>query len=93
MDLDFTEEQQMIVRHGPRSMFEEHSGVDVVRQLEDDPKGYSDGLWKQIGESGLLGLTIPSRVWRAADRRCSRPRSCTRSWAARSLRSPISSRP
>ncbi|MDG2303416.1 MAG: acyl-CoA/acyl-ACP dehydrogenase [Candidatus Binatia bacterium] len=59
MNLDFSEEQQMITDMA-RAMFEEHSDMDAVRKLEDDPKGYSDGLWKQMAESGLLGLTIPA---------------------------------
>ncbi len=59
MNLEFTEEQQMI-RDMARAMFDEHSPVDAVRKLEDDPKGYSDALWQQMAESGLLGLTIPA---------------------------------
>ena len=59
MDLEFTEEQQMI-KDMARSILDEHSSVDAVRTLEDDPKGFSDALWKQLGESGLLGLTIPA---------------------------------
>ena len=59
MDLDFTEEQQMI-RDMARAMFDEHSDVDAVRALEDDPKGYSEALWKQMSESGLVGLTLPA---------------------------------
>ena len=58
MNLDFSEEQQMITDMA-RAMFEEHSDMDAVRKLEDDPKGYSDGLWKQMAESGLVGLLIP----------------------------------
>jgi len=58
MDLDFTEEQQMIVDM-TRAMLEEHSPVEVVRETEDDPKGYPDALWKQMGELGLCGLLIP----------------------------------
>ncbi len=58
MDLDFTEEQQMIVDM-TRSMLEEHSTVEIVRKTEDDPKGYPDGLWKQMSELGLNGLLIP----------------------------------
>jgi len=58
MDLALTEEQQMIVdmTHG---ILEEHCTIDVVRQMEDDPKGYPDGLWKQFVESGLTGMLIP----------------------------------
>src|SRR5690606_6679920 len=31
----------------------------IVRDMEDDPKGYPDALWKQMGELGLSGLLIP----------------------------------
>ena len=58
MDLELSEEQQMIVDM-TRSMLAEHSTVEVVRQMEDDPKGYPDALWKQLGELGLLGILIP----------------------------------
>ncbi|MEZ5320943.1 MAG: acyl-CoA dehydrogenase family protein [Microthrixaceae bacterium] len=27
--------------------------------LEDDPVGYSPDLWAQLGELGILGMTIP----------------------------------
>ena len=58
MDLDLTEEQQMIVDM-TRSMLEEHSTAETVRLMEDDPKGYPDDLWKQMGELGLNGILIP----------------------------------
>jgi alkylation response protein AidB-like acyl-CoA dehydrogenase len=58
MDLDLSEEQQMLVDM-TRGMLEEHCSIDVVRQMEDDPRGYPDALWKQMGELGLLGILIP----------------------------------
>jgi alkylation response protein AidB-like acyl-CoA dehydrogenase len=58
VDLDFTEEQQMIVDM-TRSMLVEYSPVEVVREMEDDAKGYPDALWKQMSELGLNGLLIP----------------------------------
>jgi alkylation response protein AidB-like acyl-CoA dehydrogenase len=58
MDLDFSEEQQMIIDM-TRGMLEEHSSVEAVREVEDDPKGYPDELWKQMGELGLNGILIP----------------------------------
>ncbi|MFP8875304.1 MAG: acyl-CoA dehydrogenase family protein, partial [Myxococcota bacterium] len=58
MDLEFSEEQQLI-KDMTRSMLAEHSSVEVVREVEDDPKGYPDELWKQMGELGLLGVLIP----------------------------------
>ena len=58
MDLDFTEEQHLM-RDMSRAMLAEHCPIEVVRQMEDDPKGYPDGLWKQICELGLAGMLIP----------------------------------
>ena len=58
MDLDLTDEQQMIIDM-TRGMLEEHCTLEEMRLIEDDPKGYPDGLWKQMGELGLNGLLIP----------------------------------
>ncbi len=58
MDLDFSEEQEML-REMVRGVFSEYAPIATVRELEDDPKGYPDELWKQLGELDLLGLTIP----------------------------------
>lgn len=58
MDLDFSEEQQMVIDM-TRAMLEEHCSSQVVRDMEDDPKGYPDELWKQMSELGLNGLLIP----------------------------------
>ena len=58
MDLDLTDEQQMIIDM-TRQLMEEHCTVETVRLLEDDPKGYPDELWKQMSELGLNGLLIP----------------------------------
>jgi alkylation response protein AidB-like acyl-CoA dehydrogenase len=58
MDLDFSEEQLML-RDMVRGVFAEYAPVEAVRELEDDPKGYPDELWKQLAELDLLGLTIP----------------------------------
>lgn len=58
MDLDLTEEQQMVIDM-TRGMLAEHSTTAIVRDMEDDPKGYPDALWKQMSELGLNGLLIP----------------------------------
>jgi alkylation response protein AidB-like acyl-CoA dehydrogenase len=55
MDLKLTEEQELL-REAVRSMCERHSPIEVVRSLESDEKGYSDGLWNAIREMGLLDL-------------------------------------
>ena len=58
MDLDLTEEQQLL-RDTVRGLCARHAGLDVVRALEDDAVGYADKLWAQLAESGVLGLTLP----------------------------------
>ncbi|MDP6979552.1 MAG: acyl-CoA dehydrogenase family protein [Myxococcota bacterium] len=58
MNLDFTEEQNML-RDTVRGVLSELSTPEVVRAMEDDPKGYPDDLWKQFAELGLTGIIIP----------------------------------
>jgi alkylation response protein AidB-like acyl-CoA dehydrogenase len=58
MELDFSEEQQML-REMVRGMCGEYASIDVVRAMEDDPKGFSADFWKQLAELDLIGLTLP----------------------------------
>ena len=58
MDLDFTEEHG-ILRDMVRALCAEHAPVEVVRAFENDARGIPDGLWKQLGEQGLVGILIP----------------------------------
>jgi alkylation response protein AidB-like acyl-CoA dehydrogenase len=58
MNLDFSEEQQ-VLRDMVRGLCAQLCPVEVVRTMEDDPKGWPDELWKQLGELGLLGVRIP----------------------------------
>jgi alkylation response protein AidB-like acyl-CoA dehydrogenase len=60
MDLDFTEEQDML-RDMVRGMCGEYVPIDVVREMEDDPTGYPTDFWKQLAELDLLGLTLPEK--------------------------------
>jgi len=50
-----------MLRDTVRGVCERYAPVTVVRQLEDDPTGYSPALWQQLGELGLLGLTLPEQ--------------------------------
>lgn len=59
MDLDFTEEQQML-REMVRGVCGSYASLDVVREMEDDPVGYPADLWDQLTELGLTGLMIPT---------------------------------
>jgi alkylation response protein AidB-like acyl-CoA dehydrogenase len=58
MDLDFSEEQQ-VLREMFRGVLAEHSPIEVVRRTEDDPRGYPEALWKQLAEVGATGILIP----------------------------------
>ena len=58
MDLELSEEQQMI-QDMTAALLEEHSSKEIVRSMENDPKGYPDALWKHMAESGLTGVLIP----------------------------------
>lgn len=58
MDLDFTDEQEMLAE-AVAGLCEQYAPLDVVRELEDDPVGYPAELWKQLGALDLLGLTLP----------------------------------
>ncbi len=57
MDLNWTDEQQAL-REMLRAMLDEYSNSELVRELEDDPKGYSEALWSQLQQLDLLGLTV-----------------------------------
>ncbi len=58
MDLDFSEEQEML-REMVRGVCAASSPVAVVREAEDDPTGLPEALWKQLAELGLVGILIP----------------------------------
>ena len=59
MDLDFTDEQDML-REMVRGVCADHAGVDVVREMEDDSIGYPDGFWGQLRDLDLVGLLVPT---------------------------------
>jgi len=58
LNLDFTAEQDML-REMVRGLCAQHSPQEEVRRLEDDPVGWSPGLWQQMAELGLVGLMLP----------------------------------
>jgi alkylation response protein AidB-like acyl-CoA dehydrogenase len=58
VDLDFTEEQEML-RRTVQGLCNDHASLDVVRAMEDDPIGFPTTLWKHMAELGLIGLMLP----------------------------------
>ena len=58
LDLQFSPEQEML-RETVRGVCASTSPLSVVRELEDDPVGYSPDLWKQLAHLDLIGLQLP----------------------------------
>lgn len=58
LDLDFTQEQEML-RDMVRGLCAELSPLERVREFEDDPHGIARDLWQRFGELGLCGLMVP----------------------------------
>jgi alkylation response protein AidB-like acyl-CoA dehydrogenase len=57
VDFDFTEEQ-IALRGLAREVLTAESSSQEVRKQMADATGYSEALWKQLAETGLLGITI-----------------------------------
>ncbi len=60
MDLDFTEEQEML-KTMARDFLEKECPKTLVREMEEDDKGYSPGLWKKMADVGWMGLVFPEK--------------------------------
>ena len=61
MDLDFSEEQEML-RRTVQGLCNDHAPLAVVREMEDDPIGFPAPLWKHMADLGLIGLMLPRKV-------------------------------
>ncbi len=58
MDLGLDEQQEML-KNFARDFLEKECPESLVRQMEEDEKGYSPELWSKMAEQGWMGLTIP----------------------------------
>ncbi len=58
MDLGLSEEQELL-KNAARDFLEKECPESLVREMEDDEKGYSPALWKKMAEQGWQGLLIP----------------------------------
>src|SRR3954453_14068042 len=57
VDFDFTDEQIALRGLAREGLTAESSSQEVRKQMAD-ATGYSESLWKQLAETGLLGITI-----------------------------------
>ena len=58
MDIDFTEEQKML-KETVADFLVSKCPKTKVRELEEDEKGYSPEMWKEMADLGWMGLVIP----------------------------------
>lgn len=58
MDLSLSEEQELLQRF-TRDFLEKECPEQLVREMEDDERGYSPELWRKMAEQGWQGLVIP----------------------------------
>lgn len=58
MNFDLSEEQRAIADMAT-SVFADYCSDDQVRGFWDSGKDYDEGLWRQLAETGLLGLIVP----------------------------------
>jgi alkylation response protein AidB-like acyl-CoA dehydrogenase len=58
MDLGLDEQQEML-KNFARDFLEKECPEQLVRQMEEDEKGYSPELWQKMAQQGWMGLIIP----------------------------------
>ena len=60
MDLGLSEQQEML-QNAAREFLENECPETLVREMEEDEKGYSPELWAKMAEQGWQGLLIPEQ--------------------------------
>ncbi len=61
MDFQLTEDQKMI-RSTARDFVKKELPIERMRKMRDDELGYERSVWKQMGELGWLGISLPEAV-------------------------------
>ena len=60
MDFSLNEEQKLL-KNSAREFLEKECPSDLVREMEEDPKGYSPDLWHKMAKLGWLGWIFPTQ--------------------------------
>src|SRR4051794_12180662 len=58
MDFTFSPDQEAL-RDTVRSFLADQTPSSYVRAMMDDPRGFTDDLWRKLADLGWLGLLIP----------------------------------
>src|SRR3972149_2029157 len=69
MDLGL-DEQQELLKNFARDFLEKECPESVVREMEEDEKGYSPDLWRKMAQQGWMGLIIPEEYGGAGMQLC-----------------------
>ena len=60
MDLGLSEEQEML-KNFARDFLEKECPEKLVREMEENERGYTDALWQGMAKQGWQGLVIPEQ--------------------------------
>ena len=60
MNLGFSEEEKML-QESARDFLVKECPKTLVRQMEEDEKGYSPELWQKMADLGWLGISLPDK--------------------------------
>ena len=60
MDLGLTEIQQML-KTSAQEFLSRECPLTLIREMEEDPQGYTDGLWRQMVALGWTGVAFPEQ--------------------------------
>ncbi|MBI5584074.1 MAG: acyl-CoA dehydrogenase family protein [Deltaproteobacteria bacterium] len=60
MELDLNQEQK-IVSKAARDFLRKECPKSLVREMREDERGYSSGLWKKMAQMGWMGAEIPEK--------------------------------
>jgi alkylation response protein AidB-like acyl-CoA dehydrogenase len=60
MDMGLSEIQQML-KNSAREFLAQECPLTLVREMEGDPQGFTEELWRQIGSLGWTGIPFPEQ--------------------------------
>ena len=60
MDMGLSEIQQML-KNSAREFLAQESPLTLVREMEDDDRGFTEELWRQVSSLGWTGIPFPEQ--------------------------------